>query len=415
MRSGAVFHRRHLRDARLLYRAGMSRHALVVSDDSTVDPTLEQALQRYGYSRITRIPGVGEALQTLEEQPADILVVPVDTLDEMQIAALDRANRRDRNMGIIATGARADPELMLRAMRAGIQEFLVRPLVLADLSAAVERVYRRTSTGVSGGQAYAVFGAKGGVGTSTVAVNLAHAFTRVYPEARVAVADLAIPGGDIRLLLNVRPAYDLGDIAEKIDRLDADLLHSVLVPATDGLWVLASPERPEAEEVVDANVATAVVGQLRAAYNFSVLDCEHQLNDRTLAALDAADRILLLAELKVPALRAAQRTLGVFRRLGYPNEKLAVVINRFQSGDVVTPAEAADVLKADIFFRLPNDYRTCSQASTDGVPVGAAFPDTKLAAAYIQLAQKLSGAGDPGAGANGSRLKLRTFFSRKRS
>lgn len=396
----------------------MSRQALVVTDAGS-DETLEHTLQRYGYSRITRAASVVEVLRILEEQHVDLLLVPIDTIDELQLAALDRANRRERQMGVIATGSRADPELMLRAMRAGIQEFLVRPLAQADLTAAVERIYRRTASTITGGQVFAVFGAKGGVGTSTVAVNLAYAFTRVHAEARVAVADLALPGGDIRLLLNVRPSYDLGDIAEKIDRVDADLMHSVLAPATDGMWVLAAPERPEAEEIVDANVAATVVQQLRAAFNFSVLDCEHQLNDRTLAALDAADRIILLTELKVPALRAAQRTLGVFRRLGYPNEKLAVVVNRYQSGDVVTPAEASDVLKADIFFRLPNDYRVCSQASTDGVPVGAAFPETKLAAAYVQLAQKLSGLAEGGladrVGANGSRLKLRGLFSRKRS
>ena len=140
-------------------------------------------------------------------------------------------------------------------------------------------------------------------------MNLAFALTRVHTEARVAVADLALPGGDIRLLLNVRPSYDLGDIAEKIDRVDADLMHSVLAPATDGLWVLAAPERPEAEEIVDANVAATVVQQLKAAFNFSVLDCEHQLNDRTLAALDAADRIILLTELKVPANKRVQITV----------------------------------------------------------------------------------------------------------
>jgi pilus assembly protein CpaE len=393
----------------------MSRHALVVNDAGGSDQTLEQTLQRYGYSKITRSATLAEALQTLEEQQVDLLVVAVDAVDEMELAALDRVNRRDRYMGVIATGARTDPDLMLRAMRAGIQEFLVRPLVVTDLNAAVERVYRRTASSVVGGQVYAVFGAKGGVGTSTTAVNLAFAFTQAHPEGRVAVADLAMPGGDIRLLLNVRPAYDLGDIAEKIDRVDADLMHSVMVPATDGLWVLSAPERPEAEEVVDANVAASVVQQLRALYNYSLLDCEHNLNDRTLAALDAADRILLLTELKVPALRAAQRTLGVFRRLGYPNEKLGVVVNRYQSGDVVTPAEAADVLKADIYFRLPNDYKTCSQASTDGVPVGAAFAETKLAAAYVQLAQKLSGVDAERAGTNGARLKLPRLFSRKRS
>jgi pilus assembly protein CpaE len=322
-------------------------------------------------------------------------------------------------MGVVATGARNDPELMLRAMRAGIQEFLVRPLVTTDLVAAVERLHRRSTTGVVSGQVFAIFSAKGGVGASTVAVNLAYSLSESLQEGRVAVVDLAMPGGDIRILLNVSPGYDLGDLAGKIDRIDAELLNSVLIPATGGLWVLAAPEQPEMEESVDATVISSVVQQLRTTFNFTVLDCERDMSDRTLAALDAADRIVLLTELKVPAMRSAQRSLGIFRRLGYPNEKLCVVVNRYQSGDVVSASEAQDILKTEIFFKLPNDYKAASESATAGIPVAKSHPDSKLAWAYQQLAQKLGGGGVVSyaerSGENGSRSRIRQLFSRKRS
>jgi pilus assembly protein CpaE len=395
----------------------MSRLALVVGEAEGEDQTLEQQLQRHGYTRTLYNPSMVQALVTLEQQPVDLLIVAIESVDESHLAVIDRMNRREKGPGIIATGETTDPNLMLRAMRAGIQEFLVRPVAASELNAALERLARRTASTVTDGQVFAVFGSKGGVGTSTVAVNLAHALTLTHPEAKVAVADFALPGGDIRLHLNVRPPYDLADIAGKIDRIDADLLHSVMVPALDRLWVLAAPERPEADEEVDANVATTVVRQMRSAFNYSVLDCEHRLNDRSLAALDAADRIVLLTELKVPALRSAQRMIGVFRRLGYPNEKLGVVVNRYQSEDVVSPGEAAEVLKTEIFFRLPNDYPTCSRASTDGVPIGVTAPQSKLAVAYRQLASRLSGASEQQGrpSTNGSRMKLKSIFSRKRS
>ena len=393
----------------------MSRVALVVSE-SSVDETLEQLLQRHGFARVIHNSSMSQALVTIEREPVELLIVPIESVDESQLATVDRLNRRERGIGIIATGETTDPQLMLRAMRAGIQEFLVRPIAVGELSSALERLARRTASAVINGQVFAVFGSKGGVGASTAAVNLAHALTIVHPEARVAVADFALPGGDVRLLLNVRPPYDLADIALKIDRIDADLLHSVMVPALDRLWVLAAPERPEADEEVDANVSAAVVRQMRSAFHYSVLDCEHRLNDRTLAALDAADRIVLLTELKVPALRSAQRMISVFRRLGYPNEKLGVVVNRFQSEDVVSPGEAAEVLKAEIFFRIPNDYLTCSRASTEGVPIAVNAPQSKLAASYRQLASRLSGAPEESrSSTNGSRMKLRTMFTRKRS
>ena len=396
----------------------MSRRALVVSDAAETDQTLEEALQRYGYSRVTRDATMSQALVTIDQHVVDLLIVPIEAVDETQLAAIDRLKRRERQMAVIATGESNEPAMMLRAMRAGIQEFLLVPFDPADVNAALDRLSRRATADVTDGQVYALFGSKGGVGTSTAAVNLGHALTLTSPEARVAVADFAMPGGDIKLLLNVRPAYDLGDIAGKIDRLDADLLHSVMVPSTDRLWVLAAPERPEADEEVDENVSASIVRQMRTAYHFTVLDCEHRLNDRSLAALDAADRIILITELKVPALRAAQRMLGVFRRLGYPNDKLGVVVNRYQSEDVVSPGEAAEVLKTEIYFRLPNDYPTCSRAATDGVPISVNAPQSKLAAAYRQLAQKMSGVAEDsesGHRTNGSRMSLRNIFSRKRS
>ena len=394
----------------------MSRLALVISE-SSADQTLEQLLQRHGYARVIHNSSISQALITIEREPVELLIVPIEAVDESQLASIDRLNRRERGIGVIATGETTDAQLMLRAMRAGIQEFLVRPIAVGELSSSLERLARRTASTVINGQVYAVFGSKGGVGASTAAVNLAHSLTLVHPEDRVAVADFALPGGDVRLLLNVRPPYDLADIALKIDRIDADLLHSVMVPAMDRLWVLAAPERPEADEEVDANVSATVVRQMRSAFNYSVLDCEHRLNDRTLAALDAADRIILLTELKVPALRSAQRMISVFRRLGYPNEKLGVVVNRYQSEDVVSPGEAAEVLKAEIYFRIPNDYPTCSRASTEGVPIAVNAPQSKLAASYRQLATRLSGGSEleGRSSTNGSRMKLRTMFTRKRS
>ena len=158
---------------------------------------------------------------------------------------------------------------------------------------------------------------------------------------------------------------------------------------------------------------------MRSVFEFTLVDCEHQLTDRTLAALDLADRIVLLTELKVTSLRAAQRTLAVFRRLGYPPEKVCVVVNRHQSGDVVSAAEAAQVLKSDVFFKIPNDYRAVSEAATAGVPVADSHPDSKIAQAYLQLAQRISGGTMPSvadrAGSNGARPGLRQLFSRKRS
>ncbi|MBL0170969.1 MAG: P-loop NTPase [Gemmatimonadaceae bacterium] len=380
---------------------------------------LDSTLHRFGYVRMLRADSMSQAIERHGRVPVDLLVLPLDDVDDAGLAAIDRTVWREHELRVIATGPVADPRLMLRAMRAGIQEFLVRPLVEEECHSAVDRLHKRVDPAESKGQVFAVYSAKGGVGVSTVAVNLASTIATLHPASRVSVADIGVPGGDASILLNLRPTYNLGDLASKIDRLDDELLNSVLTPAGDGLWMLAATERPEDGEGISAKVIATVVAQLRSTFAFTVLDCEHQLNDRTLAALDAADRILLLTELQVPAMRSTQRTLGMFRRLGYPTEKIAVVINRYRSGDVVSSAEAAEVFKEEIFFKVPNDYKIVSEAGTAGVPVEIKDPNSPLTFAYRQLAQKLAGGtipfAAPHAAQNGSRAGLRGLFARKRT
>lgn len=395
----------------------MGRVALAVGISVGIEESIDAALARFGFDALERADDLVRALDTLGQRHVDLLFIPLEVLDEPMLARLDRVARRERHTTIVGTAPAAEPELMLRAMRAGIQEFLVRPLSVPDLSSSLERVSRRTTTDSVSGQVFAVFSGKGGVGTSTISANLSDALARLHRDGRVALADLVMTGGEGRLLLNVDPTYDISYVAERADQIDRELLNSVLVPAIDGVWLLAAPDRPESEDSVDAGVINAVLQQLRQSYAFTVLDCERVMNDRTLAALDAADRIVLATQLNVAALRSTQRSLAIFRRLGYPNDKLCVVVNRYQSGEVISLGDAVDVLKTEIFYKLPNDYRLASEAVSRGLPVSGVDANAKLTWAFSQLAQKLSGA--QGAETNGAQKqvppsRLRSLFQRKK-
>ena len=398
----------------------MAREALLVGRAAGPDEQANEVLARFGFTRINHLETVAQAIDQLRQKHVDLVILPLDGVADLQLATLEREIRRERYTAVIGTAPKQEPDVMLRAMRAGIQEFLVSPPDPKDLAAAVDRLMRRTQSSTENGDVIAVYSSKGGLGVSTVAANLAYGFAKNHPGARPALADLVIGAGDVRVLLNLDPPYDLGDLVAKIDRVDADLLNSLLTPTRGGVWVLPAPDAPEADEQIDANTITTVIQHLRSNFLFTVLDCEHQLNDRTLAALDAADRLVLMTHLSVAALRSTQRTVNLCRRLGYPNEKICIVVNRWQSGEVLSPADAEDVLKAEIFFKLPNDYRVASGALTNGLPVAEFEPGSKLAWAYTQLAAKLGGGqvaktnGTPHQnGAGGSRLK--NLFARKRS
>ncbi len=395
----------------------MARTALVIGDAVERDANVSATLARFGVDEIVPVPEISAALDLLSQRHVDVVFVAVDALTEPLLAQLDRAIRRERNTDVIGTAPRADPEILLRAMRAGIQEFLVRPVNPADLAAALERQNRRSKGSGTSGTVIACYSAKGGLGVSSIAANLAFALASIHKAQRVAVADLVIPNGEQRLHFNASVAYDIGEVATKPDRLDQELLNSVLAPVRDGIWLLASSEDPEVDEMVDAAMANQILQQLRSSFHYTVVDCDRQLNDRTLAALDTADRLVIVTQLNVSALRSTQRSLGIFRRLGYPNEKLCVVVNRLQSGEVISISDAIEALKTEVFFKLPNDYKTMAEAMSRGVSAAEVDPQSRIAAAFKSLATKLSGTeAKVTAAKNGTAAKsrLRGLFTRKK-
>ncbi|HEU4643167.1 MAG TPA: hypothetical protein VFS44_11995 [Gemmatimonadaceae bacterium] len=378
------------------------RMALVVGDAVGPGETLGSVLARFGFAPPAHAEDFRAALDMLRATHFDLVLVPMQGMETMQLATLEREIRAAPSTFFIGTAPRPEPELILRAMRTGIHEFLVHPPDAAELAAAVDRLMRRSQSEGRRGLVLAVYSAKGGLGTTTIAVNLAHALAHNDPESRVALADLVVASGDVRVSLNLTPSYDMGSLLEKLDRVDAELLYSLLTPHASGVWVLPAPDSPELDDVLDATAVSAVIDHLRTHFAYTVLDCEHHLSERTLAALDAADRIVLVTQLSITALRATQRTLGICHRLGYRDEKLCVVVNRWQSQDVLSSTDAAGVLQHELFWKLPNDYRTAAAALTNGVPIMEYDASSKLAMSYQQLAARIGGASPARHRANGT-------------
>jgi len=204
---------------------------------------------------------------------------------------------------------------------------------------------------------------------------------------------------------------DVGDLVARVERIDADLLSSILTPVEGGVWVLPSSDRPEIAELVDSATSATLVAELRKHFAYTVLDCEHYLTDRTLAALDAADKIVLVTQLNVAALRGTQRTISLCERLGYADDKLAIVVNRHQANEVLTPSDASTLLNMPIFHLLPNDFRTSDGAVSKGVPVARYDKNSRLTQSYAQLVAKLTGLGSTNGKAREAGSRLSRIFS----
>lgn len=391
----------------------MWKNALIVAESNGSVETIAGVLRRFGFEAPEVAVDLDSAIERLNSAHYDLVILPVTSLEPAVATALERAIRQSASTSFIGTAPRTEPEVILRAMRTGVHEFLVSPPDAGELATAVDRLTRRHNAEAKHGQVFAIYGPKGGLGNTTVAVNLAHALARNNPDGRVALADLVVSNGDVRVLLNLKPLYDVSSLVQKLDRIDADLLNSLLTPNGEGVWVLPGTEDPELADVIDGGAVTAIIDQLRTNFSFTVIDCEHHMSERTLAALDAADRIILNTQLAVPALRATQRAIQICERLGYPRDKLCVVVNRFQSTDVLSPADAASLLKYDIQWKLPNDYSTVAAALMKGVPVIEHDAGSKLAWSFSQFAAKIGGGSahsTNGNGAAGTGSRLRRLF-----
>jgi pilus assembly protein CpaE len=378
----------------------MRREALIADNAAGNPDTVSGVLARFGFGPPTTAGDREAAIASMQDSHFDLIVLPLDQVTPPELLAVERAIRKDPGTTVIGTSPSADPNLILRAMRAGVHEFLVYPPSPEELAASVERLMRRNAPDLGQGELVAVYSSKGGLGTTSIAVNLAQAFAGNRSDARVALADLVVAGGDVRVFLNLKPLYDLSHLVAKGDKVDSELLNSLLTACPGGVWALPTGESPELDELFDSTAIASILNVLRTHFAVTVVDTEHHISERTLTALDAADRVLLVTQLTVPALRSTQRTLTICRRLGYEDTKLCVVVNRYQSDDVLPIKAAEDLLKAPIFWKLPNDYRLSAAAMTKGVPVGIEDPTSRLAKSYADLAKKLR-SGHAVSGSNG--------------
>lgn len=389
----------------------MQRRALIAANAAGPPEAASGVLTRFGFVRTVNAADREGALAQMRHNHFDLVIVPVDQITPAELISLEREIRRDATTSVIATASSQDPDLIVRAMRAGVHEFLLYPPKPEELAGSVERLMRRMQNDVERGELVAVYTAKGGLGNTSIAVNLAHEFAESRKSSRVSIIDLVLNGGDVRVFLNLKPSYDISHLIAKGTQVDAELLNSVLTPCAGGVWALPTADSPEDHDVFDASAVNSILSLLKQHFAVTVVDCEHTLSESTLNAFDAADHIVLVTQLTVPALRSTQRSLSVCRRLGYEEGKLCVVVNRYLSGDVLPVKDAEDLLQKPVYWKLPNDYKLSAASLTKGVPVSMEDPGSKLARSYSDLVKKLSGAAPSTKSSESGASRFRRLFA----
>jgi len=297
-------------------------------------------------------------------------------------SAIAMLRRQHPSTGVIIVAAALEPALMLEAMRAGVTEFLTAPVTAPDLQAAVTRV---TSAGApsAGGEVFAFLGAKGGVGTTTVATNVATALAQLAGGSTLLI-DLHLAYGDAAVFLGTEPRFSVVDALENVHRLDKAFLGGLVGQAKGGLALLASSDRASATPVDSASVR-ALIDAAARHYRYVVLDVPR--TGVTLESLDSAARIVMVANQELATVRAATRLSATLRQR-YGKDRLAVVVSRFDQHSEIGTADVERVLGSPVADTFPSNYRIALEALNAGRPV-VLDNHNKLASALTGFARSL--------------------------
>ena len=325
-----------------------------------------------------------------------IVEVPTDPMrgDAASGAAIERLARRLPEAAILATAADDAAEFVVQIIRAGAMEVVRRPIQSRELVAALDKLVRFRGRAVERrpGRVTAVFSAKGGLGATTLAVNVGVCLAEQPGPKTALLVELDTRHSDVVTFLDLRPRYSILDVFESMDRMDESLLQGLMVRHATGLWVLPGPARMERGHLSGEQVQ-AGIELLRGHFDQIVLDLRHDVDPGTVAALEAADTVLFVTSLNVAALRSGAAAFAAFRQLGLDPKKLKVVVMRDGTGDDVTLRHAREALGLPVYWKTPNEYAAVVASINVGEPVVSTAPRSKFAKSVRQLSDMLADEG----------------------
>jgi pilus assembly protein CpaE len=360
-----------------------------------------------GFAIASRTAGYDEGVADLREP--EVAIVVLGDVPDGGLATIDAVRRGAHAAYVVAVSPDDDPETLVRAMRAGADEYLSLPLSQQDLLKVCVKVAESRRGGSvakasRGGELWVVYGPKGGVGATTIAVNLALAVRAT--GRNVALVDLDVWAGDVACFLNLTPMYTIREVVAGFDRLDPMFVQGMMTRHGSGVDVLAAPSAGRGAPPREPSGAetTGILELVSGMHEVTVVDTPGIASDATRAALLAADRVLLVTDLTIPALRACARTLDWLR--GESEDAagtVEVVVNKHanRSGEIA-PTEAARTLDAPIRAIIPRDDAAGWAAANTGRPLADVPEGVTLVRAIAAIASRN---GTPAeAGRRGGRL-----------
>ncbi len=349
-----------------------------------------------------------EAVALAKQHKPDVILMDINMPDMDGIAATEAIMTQDPGIQVIIMSVQGETDYLRRAMLAGAREFLTKPISADDLYKSIRHVHRlaatrptmsvqQTTGGESGstadsgtkGQIIAVFSPKGGVGTTSIACNLAVAL-RQLTNKRVGLVDGNLIFGDVNVILNLVSSKTIVDLSNRVEDLDRDLLNDVLSTHTSQVKVLLAPPNPQTGELVTSDHLRAILEFMRHEFDYIVVDTQSSFQDRALAVLDMADRIIVLMTLEMTCIKNIKLFLEVAELLEYPSEKIMLVLNKSDNRMGFSVKDVQSNIQHEVALQIANASHEMSYSINQGVPLVIAKRTHQVSKDIFTLAGRLA-------------------------
>lgn len=303
-------------------------------------------------------------LQDLERHPEAALIVDLSVDTEGSLKALEKVKQAAPDLYAIASNYSADGDAVIASVRAGANDYLVQPVrrvEFRDAIARLERVPRRAATGTSKlGKIYTFIGVKGGVGTTTLAVNFASVLAQ--RKQRAVLLDLDWNANDCAMQTGASPQHTWQEIGENLPRMDQALFEGLVTRDPLGFFLVGPPDTVEQRPYFTEPMLREFANFLVEKYEAIVVDAGRALSDEVvLGALQSSSTIFLITTQELPAIRNAQRYIGGLVRLGFSQDQLKIVVNQYTKKP------------GPMLATLEQIQQTLNQPAFYGIPESAAF------------------------------------------
>ncbi len=362
------------------------------------EDTTRELIKNY-LSKVDDINIVGEFYDAINsygeivEMHPNLVIVDISQRPQLTLDVVVKLTKNLRNVKIIVLSYDMDSELVIKSLRAGAREFLVKPLIENDFIESIEKIKDLILGNINDTtkcKVITTFSNKGGIGKTSIATNLAFELATITNE-KVALVDLNFQMGDVTTFLDLNPAFDTSYVVNNLERIDETFLLSTLEKYKNtSLYVLADPPDLEQAEIITSENITTLINVLRSVFSYVIIDTTSSFDGKTITALDNSDLILLVSILNLPSVRNCQRCFDLFKRLGYQKDKIKLIINRYMENDEIKIEDVEDVLGHNVYYKIPNNYFTIINAINKGVPASDINHQSNLAKAYRELAALLS-------------------------